>query len=95
MYWQSNYVSFSAPLSNNGSFDITQSCRLLNRSLIQSSCMFKESWVLLSERILFQVQAAETGFMRRVHGVTFGDKVRCCGIRKTLNAEPLFRIERS
>jgi len=39
--------------------------------------------------MLSQVQAAEMGFLRRVHGVTLGDKVRCCEIRKILNVEPL------
>jgi len=36
-----------------------------------------ESWVT-TERILFQVQVAEMGFLRRVHGVTLRDKVRSC-----------------
>ena len=30
----------------------------------------------------------------RIHGVTLRDEVRSCGIRKTLNVEPLLRIER-
>jgi len=28
------------------------------------------------------------GFLRRVHGVTFRDKVRICKIRKAVNVEP-------
>ena len=51
-------------------------------------------WVM-TERALSQVQAAEMGFLRRVHGVTLRDKVRSCEIRKSLNVQPLTRIERS
>jgi len=47
-------------------------------------------------RILSQVQAAEMGFLRRVHCVTLCDEVRRCEIRKAPNVEPLvLRIERS
>jgi len=35
------------------------------------------------------------GFLRRVHGVTLRDKMCNCDIRKTLNVEPRFGIERS
>jgi len=35
------------------------------------------------------VQAAEMGFLRRVHGVTFRDKVRSCKICKALYVEPI------
>ena len=41
------------------------------------------------------MQAAEMGFLRRVHGVTFRDKIRSCEIRSGLNVEPLRRIEKS
>jgi len=52
-----------------------------------------ESWVM-TERILSQVQMAEMGFLRRVHGVTLHDKVRSCEIHEVLNVEPLhLRIE--
>ena len=54
----------------------------------------KKSWVM-TERMLFQAQAAAIGFLRRVHGVTHRDKARSCEIRKTLNAESLLRIVRS
>jgi len=40
-------------------------------------------------------QAAELGFLRRVHGVTPCDKVGSCEIRKALSVEPLLRIKRS
>jgi len=53
-----------------------------------------ESW-LMTKRILTEVQAAETGFSRRVHGLTLCDKVRKCEIRKALNVEPLPRINTS
>jgi len=49
----------------------------------------------MAEIILSQAQAAEMGFLRRVHGVTLRDKMRSCEIRKTLYIEPLLRIERS
>jgi len=35
--------------------------------------------------MLSLVQAAEMGFLRRVHGVTLRDKVPSCEIRKVLN----------
>ena len=43
----------------------------------------------MTERTLFQVQAAEMGFLRRVHGVTLRDKVRSCEIRRAVNVELL------
>ena len=46
-----------------------------------------ESWIK-TERILSQVQMAETGVLRRVHGVTLRDKAHSCEIRKSLNVEP-------
>jgi len=39
----------------------------------------------MTGRVLPQVQAAEMGFLRRVHGAT----VRSCEIRRALNVEPL------
>ena len=45
-----------------------------------------ESWVT-TEIILSQVQAAEMGFLRRVHGVALRDKVGSCEIRRALNVE--------
>ena len=53
-----------------------------------------ESWVM-AERILSQVQAEEMGNLQRVDGVTLGNKVHTCEIRKALNVEPFLRIERS
>jgi len=41
----------------------------------------------MTEIILSQVQAAEMGFLRRVHGVTLRDKVRSYEIRRALNVE--------
>jgi len=43
----------------------------------------------MTERILSQVKAAVMGFLRRVHGMTLRDKVRCCEICRALNVEPL------
>jgi len=48
----------------------------------------------MTERVLSHVQAAEIGFLRRVHA-TFRDKVRSCEFCKTLNMGPLLRMERS
>jgi len=39
--------------------------------------------------MLSQVQAAEMGFLRRVHTMKLRDKVRSCEIREVLNVEPL------
>jgi len=44
-----------------------------------------ESWVM-TERILSLEQAAEMGFLRRVHGLTLCDKVRSCEIRKAVTS---------
>jgi len=50
----------------------------------------------MTEGILSRVQAAEMGFLRRVHGVIPRDKVRNCEIRKALNVETLVaQIKRS
>jgi len=48
-----------------------------------------ESWPM-AKTMLSQIQAADLGFLRNVHGVTLPDKVPGCKIRKTLNIEPLF-----
>jgi len=49
----------------------------------------------MTEKILSQVQAAETGVFLRVQNITLRDKVRGCEILKALNVEPLLiRIER-
>ena len=45
--------------------------------------------------VLSQVQAAEIGLLRRVHGVTLRDKVRSYEILKALNIEPRLGKERS
>jgi len=52
-----------------------------------------ECWVM-TERVLSQIQAAEIGFLRRVHGVTLRDEVSISGIRKALNVESVLRLER-
>ena len=49
----------------------------------------------MTGRLLSQVQAAEMGFLQRSHGVTIRDKVGNSETRKTLNVEPLLRIQRS
>ena len=50
----------------------------------------------MTEKVFSQMQAAEMGFLRRVHGVTLRDKVPSCEIRRALNVEPLLLlIERS
>ena len=51
-----------------------------------------ETWVMI-ERVLSQVQTADRGFFRKIHGVILRDKVRSCEIRKKLNAGSLLRIE--
>jgi len=49
----------------------------------------------MTERILSQVQAAEMGFLRKVHGVTLRGQVRSCEICRARIVEPLlFRIKR-
>jgi len=54
-----------------------------------------ESWVVI-KRVLYQVQAAEMTFLRRIHGVSLRYKVRSCKVGKALNVEPLLiRREKS
>jgi len=43
----------------------------------------------MTETVLSQVQAVETGFLRRVQGVTLRDRVRMRVILKTLNVKTL------
>jgi len=47
----------------------------------------------MTERVLSQVQAAEMGFLRRLHGMTLRDKVRSCDICKGVNVSPLLRVQ--
>jgi len=52
--------------------------------------------LVLTERILSQVQALEVGFLQGVYCVTLRGKVRSCENREVLNvARRLLRIERS
>ena len=41
----------------------------------------------MTERVLSQVQATETGYLPRVHGATLHNKVRSCEFHKTWNVE--------
>jgi len=50
---------------------------------------------VMTEIDLSPAPAAEMEFSRRVHRVPLRDEVGGCRIRKTLNVEPLLRIERS
>ena len=47
----------------------------------------------MTERVRPQVQASEMRFLRKFEGVTLFNKVRSSQIRKSLNIEPLLRIE--
>jgi len=63
-------------------------------SVFKSGCVQiltyrQESWVIMTERVLSQVQAAEVGFLRRVHGVTRSDKIRSYKIHKAMSVELL------
>jgi len=49
----------------------------------------------MTKRILSQIQAIEMWFLRRVHGVSLRQKMRCCEIRKAPSMDPLLRTERS
>ena len=53
-----------------------------------------ETWVT-TERVLYQVQAAVMGSLRRVQEVSLCYKVHNCEVRKTQNIEPILQIERS
>ena len=43
----------------------------------------------ITERVLSHVQTTEMGYLRRVHSVTFSDKVCSSEIREALNVETL------
>ena len=60
-------------------------------AFFRSSSMFMN---LGNEYVLSQAQATEIGFLRRIHGVAVGDKVRGCEIRESLNDEPFFSESR-
>ena len=45
----------------------------------------------MAEWELYQVQEAEMGILRRVHGVPLRDKVRECEKGRTRNVEPILR----
>ena len=47
------------------------------------------------ERSRSRIQAAEMGFLRRVAGISFRDRVRSSVIQERLGVEPLLCIERS
>jgi len=49
----------------------------------------------MADIVQCQIQAADTGYLQRVCGMTLCDKVRICEIRKTLNGFSLFLTERS
>jgi len=85
-------VNFIALCLQNRSFQTQQSCQLLNRSDHHIW-----SWILGNDwGTLYQVQAAEIGFLWRVHSLTLSEKMRSCEFRKDLNVEPLLlRMERS
>jgi len=48
---------------------------------------------LMTERMLFPVQAAETEFLRIVHGVMLHRGMRSCEICSALNVEPLLPVK--
>jgi len=61
----------------------------LNRSLFRPSYMVMYVSCVLTETLLFEMQAAEMGFLQNVRGVALRDKVRSFEIRKALNVELL------
>jgi len=75
-------------------FSTTVKVLVFKTALVPMLTYGHESWVM-TEGVISQVQAAEMGFLRRVHGVTLGNTVRSCEIRETLNVEPLLPTERS
>ena len=79
--------------SQNGSFQTPQSSQFLKRSLFRIHTYGHEFWET-TDTVLSQGQAAEMGFSGRVHGMTLRENVPDCNISKSLNVEPLPRIER-
>jgi len=51
--------------------------------------------LVTTEKMLSKEQAAEMGYLRRVLGVTLGDKEDRSEIRKAQDVKPLIRMERS
>jgi len=63
--------------------------------MLSRTYFFDTMPLIMTERVLFQVQAAEMGFLRRVNDVKLRGKVRICEILKSLNVEPLLRVTRT
>ena len=57
--------------------------------------IFRHESLVMTKKVRSQVQASEMRFLRRIEGVTLLNKVRNSEIQKSLNIEPLLRIERS
>ena len=87
-------MSFIARGNKTGPFSTLQSCLFLKSVFVPILTYGHGSWAM-TERISSQVQPAEMGFLRRVHGVTLRGDVRSCEICKALNVEPFLRIDRS
>jgi len=49
----------------------------------------------MTEKVFFDVKAADVIFLRSFHGVTLRNKLRSCEIRKDRHVEFLLRTERS
>jgi len=71
-------------------------CKSIFKSVFVTILACSREYLVMANRVLFHAQAADMGYLRRVHGVTLRDKVHNCEIREVLNVEArLLRIERS
>ena len=72
-----------------GRFQTLPSGQFLNPLLVPIH-IYGHEWFIMTERVLFQVQAEELRFFRSDHHMTLHDKLRSWEIRKAMNFEPLF-----
>jgi len=70
--------------------------RSIYRSIYVPTLTYGHKLWVVTERTRSRIQAAEMGFLRRVSGLSFRDRLRSSVIREGLGVEPLLlRIERS
>ena len=68
---------------------------LIYQSIYIPTLTYGHDLLVVTERMRLRMQAAEMSFVRRVAGLSLGDRVRSSDIRRELRVEPLLlRVER-
>jgi len=91
---RSSVWALSLCFHKNKSFQTPQGCEFANQSWLVPVLTYGLQSLAMAERVLSQAQAEEMNFFRRVHGVTFHDKMCNCGIGKTHCMSSHFCVER-